>query len=197
MTRTRRILGRQTKRELAVESLQTKRDEFVRIWSDPTDGRTESEVAKALGVETALVRSWRSDPLLMASVEQQFRSALRGDAVSLWRSLRRSAEAGSLGASRLLLETMGVIEGKGGGAFGAPGAAQGGPTAGSELNDQELDREIQRLLLDTGAPDGLEWVAGTLRTAMYEVLQDETALGADDAEVAETASVQFAPGEAT
>lgn len=198
----KRVLGRTAIPEMTPAVMVDKREEFIRIWSDPTDGRTEAEVAKALGIDTALIRSWRSDPDVMGVVERQFRSALRGDMVSLWRSLRRSSEAGSLGASRLLLETLGVIEGKGNVNINMPGGA--GPDAGAKLSDEALDREIQRLLLDTGAPDGLEWIRGALRPASYEVLDgssqgsDQASVdGRDDTEDEQTDSLLSSFGETT
>jgi len=128
------------------------RQRFLRIWSDPLDLREECEIADELGVEASELVKLRMDPSFYEPAWKMFQQAFPASLIPLKKRLTKQAIVhGSVSASRLLLEVIGMIEGKNKTQINVNVGT--GDAVAANLSDPELDSEIHRLLIEVGPAD--------------------------------------------
>lgn len=131
---------------IAVRKLEKTRESFLEIWSDPLDTRTEEEMAEELKVELSQLRTWRRDPIFYETATKRFKESFNANTIPVLRNLVSLAiRYKSLSASKLLLQAMGAIQD--GGLFVQinNNGGNGKPDDISKMDDDTLDREINRL----------------------------------------------------
>jgi hypothetical protein len=134
--------------------------EYARILSDPTDIRSDAEIARELRCPVSLLLSWKSNPAFFQPVLHRFKNSFEVHLLDCVKSLKTMADNGgkdALGANRTILQVMGVL---GGGSSGSLGSNDSTPSTGDtfssripSMDDLTLDQEIHRLLLETTPTD--------------------------------------------
>jgi hypothetical protein len=151
------------KRELLLPAvtdldIQEKRKRFFQLWSNPLEWRGEKELAQELDVPTVQLEVWKKDPEFFIPATRIYQQQFRANFVPICRRIIATLEANnSLQAARLLLEMLGMVEGRGSKLNltinAGPGGGDGGGSTVQRLTDAELDAEIQRLFLVTAPAD--------------------------------------------
>ena len=153
--------------------------------SDPLDYRDDKELSKDLGIPSMQIRQLKHSAEFMEPVRLAFRRKLSSVEIDVIKDILVQSKGGSLGASRTFLELSGALSGK------TTVILSGGSPSGqsdwvSQLSDEEMDREIHRLLLDTN-PDDVVSDRGKVIPVDYDVLGedddvDTTRVGRDNNE---------------
>lgn len=154
-----------------VVDIETAREKFLELWSDPLDLRTEEEIAEELSVHPAQLKKWRSDPAFYEPATEKFQKAFRGSVIPILKNLFRQVEKHkSLGATKVLLQLLGMLEGQGTKInIMNVGTAGGGNSPAVDFTDEELDLEIHRLVTET-MPEDVEYVNRKIVPLEVEVL---------------------------
>lgn len=129
-------------------------DRLATALSDPLDQRKDEELAQELGITTTQISDLRRDPRFMEPVNRAFQQNFRASSSTVLKSLMAKAQGGDARAIQLTLQSMGLVDSGGTKILiGGGVAGSGGDNPFSQLSDDELEREIHRLLSETSPPD--------------------------------------------
>lgn len=160
-----------------VVDIETAREKFLELWSDPLDLRTEEEIAVELHVHPMQLKKWRSDPAFYEPATERFQKAFRGSVIPILKNLFRQVEKHkSLGATKVLLQLLGMLEGQGTKInIMQVGTGGSGSSPAVDFTDEELDLEIHRLITEA-MPEDVVYVEGKVIPLEVEVLgvKDDT-----------------------
>lgn len=128
--------------------------ELAKAISDPLDFRGDEELSEELGFSQKELIELYSDRSFMDTVLTSFQRNLKNMAPFIVKTIMAQAKGGSVGAAKLLLQAAGIASGDSPTVQVNVGSGdQGVRDALATLSEDDLDREIQRLLEDTQASD--------------------------------------------
>lgn len=135
--------------------------------ADPMDFRSAKQLSVDLHIPEARIKQLQNDPEFMTPVGMKFNRALTHTRVLVLKDILSRVQEGNMGAAKLALQALGMVStpGERGITLNLPGG--GVQDSFTKLTDEELDREITRLLMET-CPDELIVSGGNIIPANYE-----------------------------
>lgn len=128
-------------------NMEEVRSRFMEIWSDPMDTRNEREIAEELGVTIETLKSLRLDPRFYEAATFKFQQSFKSNLIPIFKNLvNQAVKYRSIGASKILLEILGLLEGRG--TKVQVNNYQGRNIDTSSLTNEELESEIHRLEIE-------------------------------------------------
>lgn len=129
--------------------LEKVRQQFLEIYSDPTNTMELAAIAERLHVSPALLLKIKSDRSFAIEAKNRFQALLPVVGMDVLKSSIGQAKRGSSSATRLVMEALGVVQGRNGVNInmftgGSPSTQESGEDF-SKLSDDDLDREISSL----------------------------------------------------
>lgn len=98
----------------SVLDLEAIKKKYIRIWADPTESRTDEQIAKDLGVDPSQLISWQYDPTFNVPASHLFQQNIPVLRAQVMRKIAQQAlSSGSGKGMRTLAEMFGLVKGKG------------------------------------------------------------------------------------
>lgn len=150
--KTDRQVEREENQSLVPEEdkIQLLREAFA----NPSDLRTDVELAREIGLSQDQIRRLKSNPDFYNPIAEEFKKKLPSTVIDTIKGVMRQVERGSVPASKLMLQAVGVVgnDGINLNVNVSPGLSSVGAYA-SQLTPMELDQEINRLLTEVYPSD--------------------------------------------
>jgi hypothetical protein len=174
-TGERRFIAHPSDKPVALDlSREERYRQLAEALSNPMDLRSPEELTQDYGVSMAEYRALQNDPNFIEPITSKFYRSLSGAQVFVLRKLLRQVEEGNVAAARLTLQAFTGELGDGVKVNVLNvGGSVGGDEVISKLSDEELDREIHRLLMDT-TPDELSCQGGRLVPSFEAAYEEVT-----------------------
>lgn len=140
--------------------------------ADPLDTRSPEEIGSSLGLTLKQVRAIVQGKKFSQDTLQAFKENLPASAPMIFKSLMKQAQSGSTSASKIYLEAVGFLKGDGGNHLHLHNHSS--TSSGfdySSLTDEELDKDIARLLSEI-SPGDLKVTGGQVLPAEYEIMSE-------------------------
>lgn len=197
--------GRGGKRTVRLSNLpalpeEEKLDRIATALADPLDARSDEELCALYEYDSNRLKKLKKDPHFYEPILQNFRRNLSLSQMEIFKTLMRQSKNGVVSASRLLLQAHGIIDAPGSAKVNILNLNQGGnghdDCAG--LSNEELDRQIHHLLMDTSPPDVIFSGGSVLEVQVVEEVhvKSRNLLGRDLSQIPECEPVPVAVGEA-
>lgn len=160
--------------ERGLVPLQKRRDALAEALANPMDLRTPEELSEDYGVGLPELRSLQADPRWMAPVTAKFQRALGGVQVLILKKILRQVDDGNMSAARLALQALSGDLGNGVKVNVLNVGATRIDDALGKMGDEELDREIRRLLKQVDPDDLVMKGEEVFPVGEVEVVADES-----------------------
>jgi hypothetical protein len=158
----RRTIRRKENRVVVPRNKEQKLELLASALSSPLDLRNEEQLSLDTGIPISTIRSLQVNPQFMEPVALQFHRNLEHMKVFVLKKVFQAVETGDMQAARLALKSLGIIgENDNPLSSSSSGAVSSSDSDLPKMNDEELEREIHRLLIAT-SPDDVVYDYGTL-----------------------------------
>jgi len=156
---------------VSLVSLEDKANILAQYLADPRELRTDEELSQDLDIPLSDIKKLKASPKFIEPVNQAFRRNLQIIGPEIIRKIFRQALDGSVQSQKLLLEASRWIESGGSKVQVNIGGVSVGTDQVSSLSDEDLDREINRLLMETYPEDNIYSNGKVLPSSSEEIAE--------------------------